>query len=52
MNWRHPTRLYYPRATPPDIALEERDAVFKQFNANIYVWNIDGKSETAIMETL
>ncbi|MCD9560353.1 hypothetical protein HAX54_018975 [Datura stramonium] len=43
-NWRKPQKLYYPRATHPDVALEEKLNIMKNnYNANnIYEWNIDG----------
>ncbi|KAK9707332.1 hypothetical protein RND81_07G189800 [Saponaria officinalis] len=48
------TRNYYPRPTPPDIQYEERSK-FKtnQYSPNtIHEWNIDGKSEYEILNTL
>ncbi|KAK9747931.1 hypothetical protein RND81_02G024400 [Saponaria officinalis] len=48
------TRNYYPRPKPPDIQYEERSK-FKtsQFSPNvIHEWNIDGKSEYEILNTL
>ena len=53
-NWKTPTRLYYPRASPPDILLEERVTQnFKSFSADhIYELNIDGQSETSILQIL
>jgi hypothetical protein len=34
LNWRKQTKLYYPRATAPDLLLEEKDSNFKSFSAN------------------
>ena len=48
------TRNYYTRPTPPDIQYEER-AKFHTKNydgTSIYEWNIDGKSEYEILNTL
>ena len=46
--------IYYLRASPPDILLEERVTQnFKSFSADhIYEWNIDGQSETSILQIL
>ena len=52
-NWRNPSKLFYPKATAPDLLLEERDPNFKSFSANnIYEWNIDGQTEYNILNTL
>jgi hypothetical protein len=53
-NRRQTQKLYYPRATHPDIALEEKPLVMQNnYNANnIYEWNIDGCSEYNIMSKL
>ena len=53
-NWhRGNTRNYYPRPTPPDIQYEEK-AIFKSSydGTSVYEWNIDGKSEYEILNTL
>ena len=47
------TKLYYPRATAPDLLLEEKDSNFKSFSANnVYEWNIDGQNEYSITKIL
>ncbi|PHT29466.1 hypothetical protein CQW23_30941 [Capsicum baccatum] len=53
-NWQKPQKLYYPRATPSDVALEERPNLMQNnYNANnIYEWNIDGCSEYNILSKL
>jgi hypothetical protein len=53
LNWRKQTKLYYPRATAPDLLLEEKDSNFKSFSANnVYEWNIDGQNEYGITKIL
>jgi len=53
-NWKQPSKLYYNRATAPDLLLEEKNGQsFRSFSANnIYEWNIDGQSEYNILNTL
>jgi hypothetical protein len=53
-NWRQPQKLYYSRATHPDVALEEKLLIMQNnYNGNnIYEWNIDGCSEYNIMYKL
>lgn len=54
-NWRTAeTRNYYPRPTPPDIQYEERAKFHtKSYDGtSIYEWNIVGKSEYEILNTL
>ncbi|KAK9739978.1 hypothetical protein RND81_03G001700 [Saponaria officinalis] len=48
------TRNYYPRPSPPDMQYEERSKFTAHtFSPNvIHEWNIDGKSEYEIMNTL
>jgi hypothetical protein len=53
LNWRKQIKLYYPRATAPDLLLEEKDSNFKSFSANnVYEWNIDGQNEYGITKIL
>lgn len=53
LNWKKQTKLYYPRATAPDLLLEENDSNFKSFSANnVYEWNIDGQNEYNITKLL
>lgn len=42
-SWKNLSKLYYPRATAPDLLLEEKNkGNFKSFSANnIYEWNRD-----------
>ncbi|QHO56759.1 uncharacterized protein DS421_3g76470 [Arachis hypogaea] len=45
-----PSAYGYNRVSAPDLALEERELGFVNFNANnVYEWNIDGKMEYNIM---
>ncbi|KAK9739977.1 hypothetical protein RND81_03G001600 [Saponaria officinalis] len=48
------TRNYYPRPSPPDMQYEERSKFTAHtFSPNvIHEWNIDGKSEYEILNTL
>ncbi|XP_074308803.1 uncharacterized protein LOC141643517 isoform X1 [Silene latifolia] len=48
------TKNYYPRPTPPDIQYEERSKFqAHQYHPDtIHEWNIDGKSEYEILNTL
>nr|KYP35696.1 Enzymatic polyprotein [Cajanus cajan] len=52
--WKQPSKLYYNRATAPDLLLKEKnDQSFRSFSAtNIYEWNIDGLTEYNILNTL
>ena len=53
-HWKQPSKLYYPRASPPDILVEERVSQNPTcFNGdNIYEWNIDGQNEASILQTM
>lgn len=53
-NWKYPQKLYYSRATYPDILLEEKSNILQNsYNANnIYEWSIDGISEYNILTIL
>lgn len=54
-NWKLPdTRNYYSRPTPPDIQYEERSKfqTSKYDGKSLYEWNIDGKAEYEILNTL
>lgn len=53
-NWKTPLKLYYPRTSLPDNLLEEKlNQNFKSFSVDhIYEWNIDGQSETNILQIL
>ena len=45
-SWKKPSKLFYQRATPPDLPLEEKPLSIKSFSVNnIYEWNIDGQTE-------
>ena len=48
------TRNFYPKPTPPDLQYEEIGTfVTNSFDGqSIYTWNIDGKSEHEILNTL
>lgn len=54
MNWRKPQKIYYPRASTPDLLLEESPLIQqKKYNANsICEWNIDGMSDYNIITIL
>jgi len=45
---------YYPRPSPPDLQYKERGSfAFASFDGtSVYTWNIDGKSEHKILNTL
>ena len=47
-------RNYYSRPSPPDLQYEERGTFsMNQFDGqSVYTWNIDGKSEHEILNTL
>ncbi|PHT81380.1 hypothetical protein T459_14395 [Capsicum annuum] len=53
-NWQKPQKFYYPRATSPNVALEEGPTIMQNnYNANnIYEWNIDGFSKYNILSKL
>ena len=54
VTWKEPQKLYYQRATPPDIVFEEnKDNYQNKYSAgSTYEWNIDGASEQKIINTL
>jgi len=47
-------RNYYSRPTPPDLQYEERGTFSTNHfdGQSVYTWNIDGKSEHEILNTL
>ena len=54
-SWKNiPTKNYYPRPTPVDLQYEERSTfTSKSFSPDmIHEWNIDGKSDYEILNTL
>lgn len=42
INWKAPTKLYSPRASAPDITIEEKSQIFQnKYSANsIDEWNV------------
>ena len=45
-------RNYYSRPSPPDLQYEERFTMNHFDGQSVYTWNIDGKSEHEILNTL
>ena len=53
IEWKQPQRLYYPKTTAPNIALEEKPIFQNKYNADaVYEWNIDSMSEYNILNVL